>query len=278
MADTLSRAPINTLTQEPTSDTELFMQSVISTLPATKDYLDTYRKAQQNDHICSQLMQFCESGWPNRNTLKGNLSKYWQVRANLTVNDNLLLFGSRIVVPDAMRAETLRKIHQGHQGFQKCRSRVSTAVWWPGISRALEDFIKACPECQQTVPAHREPLLSTSLPSHPWEKLAMDLFDLKGKSYILLVDYYSRFVEVQQLQATTTSSVISFLKPIFARYGIPTTLISDNGPQFTSAEMRQFAETYGFCHITSSPYYPQANGQAERTVRTIKNLLQNAIT
>ena len=276
MADTLSRAPINTLTQEPTSDTELFMQSVISTLPATKDYLDTYRKAQQNDHICSQLMQFCESGWPNRNTLKGNLSKYWQVRANLTVNDNLLLFGSRIVVPDAMRAETLRKIHQGHQGFQKCRSRVSTAVWWPGISRALEDFIKACPECQQTVPAHREPLLSTSLPSHPWEKLAMDLFELRGKSYILLVDYYSRFVEVQQLQATTTSSVISFLKPIFARYGIPTTLISDNGPQFTSAEMRQFAETYGFCHITSSPYYPQANGQAERTVRTIKNLLQNA--
>ena len=90
----------------------------------------------------------------------------------------------------------------------------------------------------------------------------MDLFNLNGKSCILLVDYYSRFV-VQQLQATTTSSVISFLKPIFARYGIPTTLISDNEPQFTSAEMRQFAETYGFCHITSSPYYPQTNGQAE---------------
>ena len=83
-------------------------------------------------------------------------------------------------------------------------------------------------------------------------------------------------MEVQQLQTTTTSCVISFLKPIFARYGIPATLISDNGPQFTSTEMKQFAETYGFCHITSSPYYPQANGQVERTVRTIKNLLQNA--
>ena len=150
MADTLSRAPINALAQEVTSDTELFMQSVISTLPATKDYLDTYRRAQLKDHACSQLIQFCESGWPNRFILKGDLSKYWQVRANLTVNDNLLLFGTRIVVPDAMRAETLRKIHQGHQGFQKCRSRVSIAVWRPGITRALEDFIKACPECQQT--------------------------------------------------------------------------------------------------------------------------------
>jgi len=113
------------------------------------------------------------------------------------------------------------------------------------------------------VPAQKEPLLSTVLPSHPWEKLAMDLFDLKGKTYILLVDYYSRFVKVQQLQSTTTSSVISFLKPIFTRYGFPVTLISDNGPQFTSVEIKQFAETYGFHHITSSPYYPQANGQAE---------------
>ena len=79
----------------------------------------------------------------------------------------------------------------------------------------------------------------------------MDLFDLKGKK---LVDYYSQFVKVQQLQSTTTFSVI-FLKPIFARYGIPVTLISDNGPQFTSVEMKQFAEIYGFHYITSSPYF-----------------------
>jgi len=276
MADTLSRAPIKAFTQEVTSDTELFMQSVVSALPATKDYLDTYRTAQLKDNTCSRLMQFCDSGWPNHNNVKGDLRKYWQVRASLSVNDNILLYGSRIVVPEAMRVETLRKIHQGHQGFQKCRSRVSAAVWWPGIMKSLDDFIKACPECQQTLPAQREPLLSTTLPSYPWEKLAMDLFDLKGKTYILLVDYYSRFVEIQHLQSTTTSSVISFLKPMFARYGVPVTLISDNGPQFTSAEMRQFAETYGFHHVTSSPYYPQANGQAERTVRTIKNLLQNA--
>ena len=156
MADTISRAPLNTLTQEITSDTEMFMQSIITTLPATRHYLDTYRTAQLQDHTCSQLIQLCDSGWPNCNSLRGDLRKYWQVRASLTVNDNLLLFGSRIIVPEAMRAETLRKIHQGHQGFQKCQSRESAAVWWPGITRAFEDFIRACPECQQTIPVQRE--------------------------------------------------------------------------------------------------------------------------
>jgi len=101
----------------------------------------------------------------------------------------------------------------------------------------------------------------------------MDLFDLKGKA--LLLNYYSRFIEVQQLQSMTTSSVISFLKPIFARYGIPCTLISDNGPQFASVEMKQFVKTYGFDHITTSPYYPQANSQTQHTVHSIKSLLTN---
>ena len=94
--------------------------------------------------------------------------------------------------------------------------------------------------------------------------------------YILLIDYYSCFVEVQKLTSTTTASVIAFLKPMFAHYGIPCTIISDNSPQFSSAEMKEFAEAYGFCHITTNLYYPQANGQAERTVHTVKNLLCNA--
>jgi len=103
------------------------------------------------------------------------------------------------------------------------------------------------------------------------EKVAMDLFDLKRKTYILLVDYYSRFVEVQQLKSTATSSVISFLKPL-----LNMALISDNGPQFASVEMKQFVEAYRFAHVTTSPYYPQANGQAKHTVCTIKSLLTNS--
>ena len=97
---------------------------------------------------------------------------------------------------------------------------VSTSVWWPGVSKEIENFIKSCP--------------------------VTDIFDLKNSTYLLTVDYYSRFVEVQKLNSTTSSSVITHLKSIFARFGIPAEMESDNGPQFSSQEMKKFSETYGF--------------------------------
>ena len=200
MADTLSRAPLNILTTDETAkETESFVQAEISSIPASKDYLESYRKAQSEDAVCSKLMEFCRSGWPKNKHLQGDLKKYWQFHSNFSVCNDLLLFGSRIVVPTSKQTETLRKIHQGHQGFQKCRLRVTRSVWWLGITQALENFIKDCPTCQQTVPPQRQPLMSTPLPDHPWEKLATDLFHLNGSNYILLVDYYSRYVEVQKL-------------------------------------------------------------------------------
>ena len=94
---------------------------------------------------------------------------------------------------------------------------------------------------------------------------------------MLVVDYFSRFVEISKLTTTSSSSIITVLKPIFARYGIPEIMISDNGPQYESWEMKQFARQYGFSHITSSPHYLQSNGQAERaTVQTVKKLLKQA--
>ena len=241
MADTLSRAPIRS-TEEITSNTEIFVQLIISAIPESKNYLDSYRAAQKQDPVCSKLIEFCNLGWPQHNQLNGDLNKYWQFRASLTINEDLLLFGSRTFVPETKRTETLEKIHQGHQGFQKCCSRIASSVWWPSVTKTLEEFIKNCTICQQTIPPNREPLISTPLSNHPWEKLAADLFELKGSTYILLVDYYSRFVEAQKLTSTTTASVIAFLKPMFARYGIPNTLISDNGPQFSSAEMKEFSK------------------------------------
>ena len=82
-----------------------------------------------------------------------------------------------MVVPEAKQMETLEKIHQGHQGFQKCRSRIATAVWWLGVTKTLENFIKTCTVCQKTIPQKKKPLMSFPLPSHPWEKLAKDLLN-----------------------------------------------------------------------------------------------------
>ena len=94
----------------------------------------------------------------------------------------------------------------------------------------------------------------------------------------MLVDYYSKFIEVDQLRDTTTTSVIHAIKAQFCRYGIPEKCRSDNGPQFQSQEFRQFCHDYGVQHTTSSPHYPQSNGEAERerAVQTVKRLWKKA--
>lgn len=158
----------------------------------------------------------------------------------------------------------MHKVHQGHQGIFKCRQRVLNAVWWSGISRDIENLVKSCPVCQKTTPPPRQLLLQSTLPDYPWERVATDLFELKGVTYLLLVDYYLRYIEVQKLTSTTSTSIITAMKAVFSR------------PQYVSREMKEFSQAYGFSNITSSPHYPQSNGQAERAVRTANSLLEHS--
>jgi len=103
-----------------------------------------------------------------------------------------------------------------------------------------------------------------------------DLFMLKGDTYLFVVDYFSRYPEVVKLTTTVSASVIAALKTIFARHGIPETIRSDNGPQYSADEFDKFTKSYGIQHITSSPRYPQSNGLVERMVRTVKRLLKRS--
>ena len=106
--------------------------------------------------------------------------------------------------------------------------------------------------------------------------LGVDLLDFNGQQYMVVVDYYSRYIELVYLADTITHTVTAKLKCIFARFGIPDLLVSDNGPQFSSKEFRQFADLLGFTDQTSSPYYPQANGQSERAVQVAKTILRQS--
>ena len=107
----------------------------------------------------------------------------------------------------------------------------------------------------------------TPLPSYPWERIAADLFELKGSTYLLVTDYYSRFVEVQRLTTTTSSTVVRHLKTIFARLGIPTTMVTDNGPQFDSQEMKEFAHNIQSL-LPTSQWACRKNGKdCQETVR-----------
>ncbi|XP_044168232.1 uncharacterized protein K02A2.6-like [Acropora millepora] len=205
------------------------------------------------------------------------MKTYWSTRGELTVVQNILLRGTRIVIPSSMRLEILDKIDEGHQGTAKCRERAKGSVWWPGLSREIQDLVQQCRTCALHRDNKPEPLIATPLPDRPWQIVATDLFQMRGMDYLIVIDYYSRYVEVAAMTKTTKSSeVIRALMSIFARHGIPEQVRSDNSPQYDSAEFSHFAKQWGFKHVTSSPRFPQSNGEVERGVRTVKTLLQKA--
>ena len=278
-ADTLSRAPTGKsddsekLLEE---EAEFLMEVSVSHLPASKGRLEEFKTAQLADHICSKVGNFCQNGWPDKHSIGPDLRPYWQERGKLTIHNNLLLYDKRIVVPRSLQKETLHKIHEGHQGIQRCRMRAQHSVWWPGISKQVAEMVERCEVCAKQLKQRSEPLISVELPDRPWQKIATDLFTLQGDNYLLMVDYFSKFPEVIKVKSTTSSAIIGAMKPVFARHGIPETLISDNGPQYVSAEFREFSTKYNFGHVTSSPYFAQSNGQAERTVQTVKKLLKDS--
>ena len=222
------------------------------------------------------MKQYCQTEWPAKHAIPAAVRPFRKARSSLSVCNQLLMFDQRIVVPSSLQKETLERIHDSHQGISRCRMRSKSSVWWPGISSAIQEMIQRCPVCVRNAELHHEPLISTTLPQYPWQMLGSDLFELKGTTYLLVVDYFSRYPEVIRLTSTTSNAVITSLKSMFARHGIPEHFRSDNGPQYSSSEFGEFAKMYGFEHNSSSPRFPQSNGLAERTVKTIKQLLSHS--
>ena len=135
-------------------------------------------------------------------------------------------------------------------------------------------MVTTCPTCCKYRQNQAEPMIASPLPGRPWRKVSTDLFHHNGKDYIIAVDYYSRFFEVASLKNTTSENVMDHLKSFFCRHGIPEIVMSDNGPQWAAATFSKFADEWEFTHLTSSPYYPQINGEVERAVKSAESICQ----
>ena len=278
IADALSRMQTDNPDRKPTVPEEemnIYINSILDTLPVSDVKLMEIKEAQDEDPVCQRLKSYCMEGWPDKFHLHDAVKPYWPFRGELTVVHGILLKSSRIVVPSAMRLQVLDKVHEGHQGIVKCRERAKTSIWWPGLSREIQDLIENCKICAKHRQRRAEPLMPTPFPERPWQMIGTDLFEHEKLNYLIVVDYFSRYIEVAAMQKTMKShEVIRALKAIFARHGIPEEVRSDNGPQYASAEFTSFAKDWGFKHTTSSPYFPQSNGEVERAVETAKSLLK----
>ena len=117
-------------------------------------------------------------------------------------------------------------------------------------------------------------MIPLAIPDRPWQKLGSDIFEHKGKPYLVVVDYYSKFIETSLMRDKTAGTIVTHMKPIFARHGIPEELVSDNMP-YNSKEFKHFASDWGFKLTTASPTYPQANGLSEKATATGQQYRRN---
>ena len=176
------------------------------------------------------------------------------------------------MIPEVLRKHVLKLAHEGHQGIVKTKCRLRSKVWWPKVDADAEKLCKSC-HCCQAVSEYSapEPMARAYPPSGPWQDCAADILGPlpSGENLLVVVDYYSRYFEVVILRSTTSTKVINSLQPIFARFGVPHTLKTDNGPQFISEEFKAFLAENGIEHRTTPPLWPHANGEVERQNRTL---------
>ena len=198
------------------------------------------------------------------------------VKDELGVVDGVLLRGSRLIIPTSLRERTLQNAHEGHPGITKMKDRLRSKVWWPNIDAQAEKFVKSCDACQKVGKfITQEECHRRELPDGPWQDLAIDFKDLPDGSYLcVVVDYFSRYIEVSVMKSITTKTTCVFLDEIFTRHGFPYSITSDQGTQFTSKEFAEYCAKNGIRHYTTITYWPQANGEVERQNRSLQKIIQ----
>lgn len=276
LADTLSRANLSS-----SKNTQGSFETVnaLKILPVPEDKHDRILKHTSEDQVLQLLKEVILKGWPeDKKTLPAVLNAYYSYRDELSVYDGLIFRGERLVIPKALRYETMKELHSSHIGVNGCLRRARECLFWPAMSAEIKEYIAQCQICSQhSARQPKETLMSHEATDRPWEKVGADIYTIYGKDYLISVDYFSNFWEIDRLRDTKASTCVRKLKSHFARNGIPDVVVTDNGPQFTSTEFAVFAREWGFEHRTSSPGHQQANGQAESAVKTAKNILRKAM-
>ncbi|CAH8565704.1 unnamed protein product [Dicrocoelium dendriticum] len=269
VADALSRLPQIDQQGERTDAPYEFVQLLqhLNTTPISGDMV---RKATDRDPVLSTVKRMLLRGWGSR--APGDLRPFFNCRFELSLHEGCILRGSRIVIPLTLRSAVLKELHDAHPGIVRMKALARSYCWWPAIDRDIEALLSTCNTCQKyqrdnpTGPIH-----PWQLPDSPWERVHADYFGpIEGKMLLLLVDAYSKWIDVHVVANATAEATINGVRSSLSTHGIPKTLVTDNGPQFTSAAFKEYLQSNGVHHMTSAPYHPASNGLAERAVQTVK--------
>ena len=202
------------------------------------------------------VKRFMESGWPSDKThisIEYIYLTFYEKREFLSCEEDILLWNSRLVVPKSLQARILHMLHEGNQGIGSMRALARIYVWWPNIDEDIERYVMGCHSCQENRQNEPETLLySWNAPTEPWTRIHIDYAGpFEGKYWLIVIDAYSKWLEIVSHQSITTLSTIKSLREIFSRFGVPKIFVSDNGPQFASKEFEAFCYSNNIIHMQS---------------------------
>lgn len=265
-ADALSRLPVERKPQDLETEIRFLNVDKIKTIMSFK----TLKLESNKDKEITLVKSYMLNSWPDK--VSENIVMYKQRKEELSVEDDVLLWFGRVVVPKQLRQSVLKLLHCGHPGITNMRSIARYYVWWPNLDKDVEMYVKTCSSCQENRDDVEEvPIYPWNIPDKVWERVHLDLAGpMDGVMWLVGIDALSKWAEIDCLKVTTSSSIIQRLRSWFARYGVPAEIVTDNGRQFVSQEIRSFFEQNGIRHIRTTPYHPRSNGLVERLIKTVK--------
>lgn len=229
------------------------------------------------DPVLNRVYGFCLHGWPSKMDFDEKFHNFFDKSSQLHIQHGCLMWGFRVVVPDKLRQNILEFLHESHLGINKIKSLARSYVWWPTIEKDIEALCKNCNICNTFRQSPVKSIKPWPIEMTPWTRIHIDfLGPIFGNKYIVIVDSFSKWLEVFKMNITTAQTTLTCLRQLFARFGLPKIIVTDNGPPFFSFEFSKFMKENGINHIFSPPYHPESNGQAENSVKTIKLALKKA--
>ena len=241
--------------------------------------LDVIQGAVEHGPVYSTVYCLTLRGWPDQVQDVPHIARhFWGTRDELSIDNGLLLKGTRVCIPPKLLKRTLADLHGTHQGVNRMQAQEREAVYWPAIDSDISDYVCRCTICTKhkaSLPA--QPMLPRDIPDGPWQDIAADYMTFKSHEYLIICDMWSKYPFVFKVMSKSAQSLCMCLLELILQYGPPMSLSTDNGPPFAPDELAEFLTSHCITHHTSSPHFPKSNGFIERQVRTIKTALNTAL-
>ncbi|XP_054723056.1 uncharacterized protein K02A2.6-like [Uloborus diversus] len=270
-ADACSRLPLATRYPDPPVPAEsVLLLKQFDSSPVTSHLIA--REIESSSDL-KLLRSYIARGFPK--SIQQNLKPFFKLKDELSIEGGIILRGSRVFIPPKFKRFIIDELHAAHQGIVAIKSLARSYVWWPSIDSDLEAKVRECAICQQNASAPPAKQVSWPVPDQSWERIHIDhAGPVEGHMLLIIVDAKTKWLEVARVSSTSANVTIMVLRDLFARFGIPKSIVSDNGPGFSSDEFCEFLSHNGISDIKTAPYHPNSNGIAERAVRTVKSALK----